>query len=1034
MDPADGIYEKLLNRSEKDWLESKDNSKKIDIKDLSSIEIADSSEILSSYLKELVRTYLDSLHVKKDKKVPVQIDKCNSIIRYLAEEFSTIDSEDKRIPHDKNFLLSLWSDNEKHERPSTPISCSSLFTGGSNTIALYEELKKEIVSCDEIFFLVSFIKNSGINQIMEALRHATDRNVKLKILTTTYMGVTEKSAVDKLARLKNTSIKITYDTTTTRLHAKAYIFKRRTDYNVAFIESSNLSKAAISDGMEWNVKLTSHDVPQVFQNIEMMYNTYWNSGDFEEYDPDREECSEKLRKNLQAPEKSGVSDHMLFDIRPYPYQIRILADLESERESGNCRNLVVAATGTGKTVISAFDYKNCRKKGIDSFLFVAHRDEILEKSLKTYRNILGDQNFGRRFKSGDPVERYLFVSIQTLNSVGPNYFGGPDYFDYIVVDEVHHAAAISYEGLFEYFRPKVLLGLTATPDRMDGLDIYHWFDNKISSEVRLSDAINRELVVPFQYYGITDDTDLSAVKYINGHLDEKGLQNVFEGNKRRAQLIVNKVKEYYPEEQNIKGLGFCVSIEHAKFMAKFFTGCGYPSICVTSETDKDERQNAIKELESGETKFIFTVNLYNEGVDIPPVNLELMLRPTESLTVFVQQLGRGLRKYEGKTELTVLDFVAQADKRYKVYAKKLDYMSSKTTQSLKDRIENGFSGLPAGCSITLEKKAKEYVINTIESSHRRKRLMEVVKNFIRNNRRLPNLKEFLGNADIGPNEIYGLNCTFTSLCADAEGHSAVTAELDKTVALGLKKMCFMNTRMWFDEIGLLLAGNDKVSDIDRNALMLYYTFNYVEQSKSKNPVTGREYGSLGEFVEQLRDSYRDEILQLLEICKFGCRHNAESNGSVYAPFEIYGSYYQQQIFAAIGKSTFENKQESREGVFYDKDMRTDYFFITLNKSEKDFSPTTRYNDYAMNERLFHWESQSRTTIDSPTGKRYVSEVGDGRFMFFVRPNKKIEGIASPFIFLGTGRHISHDGSAPIKITWELDHTIPDEILSVQGTF
>lgn len=393
----------------------------------------------------------------------------------------------------------------------------------------------------------------------------------------------------------------------------------------------------------------------------------------------------------------------------------------SEKDS---KNLVVAATGVGKTVISAFDYKNFRnnnKGKVNRLLFIAHREDILMQSMKTFRTILRDRNFGGLYTGNftpDNID-HVFMTIQTFNSKKFDENISKDFYDFIIVDEFHHASALSYQKLLSHFTPKVLLGLTATPERMDGKDVLEYFDGRISSEMRLGEAIDKKLLTPFQYFCISDELDLSKIKWSKGGYDNKELTNLLTidklNAKKRADLILKSIDDYIADIDEVVGLGFCVSIDHANFMANYFNEKGIPSVAISSKCSIDERDKAKFGLVNGKYKFAFVVDLYNEGVDIPEINTILFLRPTDSLTVFLQQLGRGLRLSDNKECLTVLDYVGQAHKNYNFY-EKFSAIAKKKGKALKEEIESGFITLPKGCHLHMEKQAKEYILRNINKA------------------------------------------------------------------------------------------------------------------------------------------------------------------------------------------------------------------------------------------------------------------------------------------------------------------------------
>ena len=580
--------------------------------------------------------------------------------------------------------------------------------------------------------------------------------------------------------------------------------------------------AALTSGLEWNTKVTRRDLPETIDKIAATFEYYWNDREFEYYAEDQKE---RLARALKAEKyfDTNNADVYTMDINPYSYQQEILDKLEAERTvRGYTRNLVVAATGTGKTVISALDYKRFRKQNPDRpcrLLFVAHREEILKQSLYTFRAVLKDANFGELFVGNYKPESIdnLFLSIQTFNSQSFTEKTSPVFYDYIIVDEFHHAAAPTYQKLLSYYQPHILLGLTATPERMDGKSILPYFHNRIAAEIRLPEAIDRKLLCPLQYFGVTDTVDLDALKWSAGGYQKSELEHIYTFSgavaNRRADHVVTALLKYVTDIDEVKGLGFCVTVDHAEFMCRYFNDHNIPSMCLTGQSSDEERAAAKRRLVSGEVRFIFVVDIYNEGVDIPEVNTVLFLRPTESLTIFLQQLGRGLRLSEDKECLTVLDFI------------------------------------------------------------------------------------------------------------------------DEPVELG-----------------------------------------------------------------------------------FDC------------PLDLHCPYTRDQLLVALD---FMKPSTVREGVKWLPEKNIDVFFVTLNKADKDYSPTTMYNDYSINESLFYWQSQSTTVENSPTGQRYIHHKERGsKVLLFVREFKsdRMTGGAEAYTYLGTANYMKHTGSRPMNITWQLDRPIPAKFL------
>ena len=498
----DGLYEQVINKSLDEELA--ESQKRFETAPIDSEEAA---IVLAKYVAEIAERGLKTL---KDNggDLQAQVSLVNQIINTIKDETSELDFDSLTVAKRAEQLLALfdrqntiWAVDEKAKivRPETSIAQSSLFTGAVHEPQMYTELKKEILSCNRIDMLVSFIKWSGLRLLMDELTTFTQNGGQLRIITTSYMGATDVKAIEELCKLPNTSIKVSYNTKITRLHAKAYIFYRDTGFTTAYVGSSNISNAALTSGLEWNTKITKKDLPETIEKVAATFEYYWNDREFEYYD---EGQKERLARALKAEKyiDSHSGEVFTLDIQPYSYQQEILDRLEAERTvRGFMRNLVVAATGTGKTVISAFDYKRFKNQNAGSacrLLFVAHREEILKQSLYTFRAVLKDANFGDMFVGSykpDSID-HLFMSIQTFNSQDFTTKTSPDFYDYIIVDEFHHAAAPTYQKLLEYYQPKILLGLTATPERMDGKSILGYFNNRFAAEIRLPEAIDRKLL------------------------------------------------------------------------------------------------------------------------------------------------------------------------------------------------------------------------------------------------------------------------------------------------------------------------------------------------------------------------------------------------------------------------------------------------------------------------------------------------------------------------------------------------------------
>jgi len=1039
-----GIYEKtisskiatLLNNLSEDLLHEE---KKIDTAELPTK--------LSRYVHDSVLKCFDRLksidEVTKEKR---QLMLANELFEVMAKYSNDSDFIDEKISETSapKELTAIKSNSvfKKHLiRPITSLAESTLFTGSSNEPSLGSEIAKEILSANEIDILMSFIRWSGLVLIYDELKQFTENGGHLRVITTSYMGATDYKAVEMLSKLANTEIKVSYDTKRTRLHAKAYIFKRDTGFSTAYIGSSNISRSAMEKGLEWNTKVTLTDFPSVYNQCVGRFETYWHQSDFIEFRHDDEQKTDMLKKALQSENRNhdAYTLPLNIDVRPYNYQIEILESLESERELyNNYRNLIVAATGTGKTIISGFDYKNfCNKnpKSKNNLLFIAHRQEILRQSLTTYRVILKDQNFGDLCYSGETPSRtnHLFISIQSSNSKDIYSALASDYYDYIVIDEFHHAGANSYKKVLEHFNPKILLGLTATPERTDNKEkeiIDTYFKGKFSAEIRLPEAIDRKLLTPFQYFGLTDTVDYSQIPWRSGKYDQKILEELLMTEKQnRNTNILQNIQTYITDTNEMRALAFCVSQKHADHMANFFDNAGIPSLALHSSINNlsELRKESVKKLKLGEIKILCVVDIFNEGVDLPFIDTVLFLRPTESLTIFLQQLGRGLRVCDNKEVLTVLDFVGQAHKSFS-FENRFQALIGSTGKSVENQVKNDFPNLPAGCAIKLERKAKEYILNNIKQYFKDggTKFVNRIKTFENDSGRELTLENFVSFYNLKLASIYKSR-TWSELCAKAGVLKEFNDADQKILTTGLRRIIHINSFKYLNFLlnnwnNLSTINNEELSSEEQQFIKMFY------YSIWQKPLQDYGFTSIQHAFERFFSNINlaSEAKAILEYNRKHI-HFIEKDADLPYPLalDVHCVYTRDEIMAAFGFYELDKRPSHREGVKHFKELNTDVFFITLDKSEKDYSPSTMYHDYAISDRLFHWQSQSTTPANSKTGERYIMHKElNHNILLFVREHRNIDGITAPFHFLGKCEYIKHEGSKPINITWQLEEEMP----------
>lgn len=1034
-----GLYEQLINKIIANKLQGIDED--AFFIQSAKLDKAEAARYLSLYLAETIQFALNGF--KDDDYRPLkQIELSNRIIQLLIEELPSLSLSDNLIDNEGKLLQAIFSkldspyaDLAAHIKKITPytrLSQSELFTGSNVGISLESELKKEILSADEICWLVSFIKYSGIRIFKDELEEFTNSGKRLRIITTSYMGATDLKAVEFLASLKNTEIKVSYNADHERLHAKAYLFLRNTGFNTGYIGSSNISRSALTNGLEWNLKVTTREIGHIIDKFKKTFETYWVDKEFEYYQfgIDKERLHKALRQQSNL-ERRGITT--FFDLNPFPYQEEILNKLDSERIIHNRkRNLIVAATGTGKTVVSAFDYKRFKDTGSRArMLFVAHRKEILEQAQETFRHVLRDSNFGSLWVDGEEPDsyEYVFASVQTLKNRISSLKLSSDFYDYIIVDEVHHISASSYRPILEKFCPSILLGLTATPERMDGEDILKDFCGVIAAEIRLPEALNRKLLSPFQYFGVSDNTDLSSINWTNGKYEINELTRLYTEDDRRVKEILWNCEKYLTDAGDVRALGFCVSQEHARYMAEKFVLAGLKADYLTSDNSQ-YRAEMREKLRNKEINYLFVRDIFNEGVDIPDIDTVLFLRPTESLTIFLQQLGRGLRLAKGKDCLTVLDFVGNARPEYD-FEHKFRALVGKTHTSITKEIEDEFPHLPLGCSIILEKRAKEVILNNIRQAigFNRNQLITKIRNFQHQFTSSLTLQSFLDLHHLDIRLIYKKG-SWKRLCADAGIIADFPANLENEITRLIRKLLNCNSISYLNFLKIISSGNCAVNENEPMALMLHYDlwqksgtelgFRDVRESIStiaSNPV----------MVEELKEVIDYQIRKI----DFVEKDIALFEGF---PLKIHSRYTRDEVLVAMKLHTFDKASSNREGVALNKELNTEAFFVTLKKSEKEYSPTTLYDDYALSEYLFHWQSQNATAPESPKGLSYIKHQElEKKILIFVREQNDDEyGFTMSYVFLGLADFQKTSGAKPMNIEWKLKEAMPAYIWKESG--
>ncbi len=910
---------------------------------------------------------------------------------------------------------------EDIREPLIPLLDTTLLTNAPGEPRVGRQVLTEIDSADRIDVVMAFIRRSGMRPMLDALRAHCDAGRVLRVLTTTYTGSTESAALDELKKL-GAEVRVSYDGTSTRLHAKAWLFERESGFSTAYIGSSNLTHSAQVSGLEWNVRVSNARNPSVVAKVAAVFESYWNSADFVPYD------REEFLARVEQASPASLSSLSPVEVRPEPFQERLLEQIALARQLGRHRNLLVSATGTGKTVMAALDYARLRETLPRArLLFIAHREEILTQTQATFRHALRDHAFGELWVGGARPQKFdhVFASVQSLSAAGVAHLA-PDHFDVVIIDEFHHAGAATYDALLQHLQPRELLGLTATPERADGLPILYWFDGRIAAELRLWDAIDQHRLVPFSYFGVHDGLDFRDVAWKRGRgYDVQGLTNVFTANDAWARVVVSELAKRVDDLKRMRALGFCVSVEHAQFMARVFGEAGVPGVAIWADTPAEQRRQALRDLAARTINIVFSVDLFNEGVDVPSVDTLLMLRPTDSATLFLQQLGRGLRRHVDKNLCTVLDFVGHHRREFR-YDVRLRALLGGSRADVAVQVEGGFPYLPAGCHMELDRVASEIVLANIRAAvpsqwaGRVKELRDEAKGG-----RI-SLQLFLERSGLELDDIYANDKSWSDLQSDAGLPIAPAGPHEQALRRACGRLLHVDDLPRIDAYRRLLAGDTPPALDAMPATDLRFLRMLVSQLMTKVPIKGAtlEHGC---SVLWQHPQVRAEIVELMSLLAERPTHlTAPLESHPEVPLQVHARYTRLEILAAFGVGDGARVAAWQTGVRWLEEAKADLLAFTLDKTSGHFSPTTRYRDYAISRELVHWESQSVTRADSETGLRYQQHAARGSsIMLFARLNTNDRA----FYFLGPATYAKHEGELPMAVTWRLHHSLPGDLFA-----
>ncbi len=1006
-----GIYDHLMTHGLAEAVD-RVRTEAVDQVDFAKIEKAELGRFLARHLaREFER-------IASDQDPERQRALANRLLEALFSEEKAQPEHAEALVARAERLLAVYR-HAPPARPLTPIGESTLLTRAPGEPRLGPGLKREIETAEAVDVIAAFITRPGLRLLWPELEAFSRRGGKLRVLTTVFTGSTEVEAVEDVARLPNASIRVSYDVQRTRLHAKAWLFTRHRDgedLHTAYVGSANLTKTALSEGHEWTMKASARDLPDVVKKFRGAFEVLWNDAEFEEYQAS-DESRNRLRAALKAERTSSVSealDTSFFTLSPFAYQAEILDKLVAERTlHGSTKNLVVAATGTGKTMVSAFDYaRQVESAGVrPRMLFLAHRREILEQSRRTFRHVLRDGAFGELWVDGEEPTKFdhVFASVQSASRALAGKLAA-DHFTYVVVDECHHLPADSYQRLLAYLTPGILLGLTATPERSDGKSLLPDFNGRIAAELRLWHALEKQLLAPFEYYGLSDGVDLGHVKWSRTGYGVAELEGVYTGNEARVDLVVAQLRKRVSRLEGVRALAFCVSVKHAEYMAKALTERGLRAVAVHGESSEEARSSARGLLERREIQVICTCDLYNEGVDLPFVDTLLLLRPTASATLFMQQLGRGLRLHPEKTGCLVLDFIGQHRTEFRFDAI-YSALTGIARGGLREAVGEGFPYLPSGCVLELDAVAQKTVLESLRRQvPNARRLAEELREVAaRQEGRPPTLREFLDASGRDLEDVYEKGGGYTSLLARAGMGELDGAgeQLSERLGLLLHEDDPEQLRT-LAKLGTEEPANDERAT--RITMLQHQMFRFGVLKDS------------AEFSAYVRSSgVAREAQELSEVLSDRIELAGDFRPVQEWPLALHRRYGGREIATAVGfASAGRNARAPQRGIFLLEKQKRELLLVTLDQSGKDYSSTTRYRDYAITPESFHWETPSRVAPESEPGRRYTSGESNGwSFYLFVRERPK-----SPYAFLGRVHLGSWSGSKPIGVVWNLEHPMP----------
>ena len=953
-------------------------------------------------------------------------------------------------------------------------------------------LKQELLNCKKFYFIVSFIRYSGIQLLISTLDELGKQGIQGEIITSVYLNITDSKALQKLLSYKNIKVKI-YNNSNESFHTKAYLFEKE-KYHSVVIGSSNISQSALYSAEEWNVKLTDSSFFNIYGKSLNQFEKLWHSNEAIELTQDFIDEYEKYKKSVNVQNtfdyrKTKIEQENEFV--PNSMQKRVLQKLKETRINGNKKGLVISATGTGKTYLAAMDIKqffeinsntenklfeiNKSKTSNIKFLFIAHREELLENAINVFSKILKiDKNeFGRIYGGLKEIDKsIIFASIQSLRNCYNEF--KPSFFDYIIVDEFHHSMSDSYLKTLSYFNPKFLLGLTATPKRMDGKDILSLCDYNVVDEIGIKEALEEDLIVPFHYFGVNDYMiNYDNIPYKNGKYNEKILlQNLLLNT--RTDYIVEKINKFGFDGDKLSAVAFCQNIGHAFFMKEEFTNKGYKSAVITANTSSNDRVKILEKFKNKKIEILCVVDILNEGIDIPTINLLLFLRPTMSSTIFIQQIGRGLRKAKNKDFVTIIDFIGNHKKDYLLinyFSSEVDNKDTLFTKKEKiiNEIKNQFSNIPKSCYVELDRICQNRIIEKIEKINFSSKniLKEMYLDYKAEIGKFED--EFLRIRDFDTNiELFQELClkmhSFYNAQLQFEDSKIFKNENEKnplntaeTQFLEyLEKKITLVEPFTFLIIDYLATGKEYINnsdllnkykeffDIKRNFEKHYLLnrifeeltedeilektlYGYKFSKKYKNLFSNKKLNEKNNMKFQQKENKLNFINRLKQLIYLGLNEFKrndldEFNENILISYKEY-----KRVELQILLDSKVPKGSWRAGYANtDKDI---CLFATIDKTHI-FQENLKYDNSLFADDIIQWISQPKTSHNSSVGQMFIHHKEKGfKVHIFIRKYAFMNGNkTNPFIYLGNAQYYSSQGDKPMKILWKLNKKIPQKLI------